>query len=525
MDSHRRTPYLTLCLLLSIVGTSEAHAAPTASPIGTSQKSSPDFLATRGVRSAELQLAPARLRELSRLMTPNQYGASSGEPEPSAPPAAPKTSAPPKPAPPPNAGQAPTVEAKSGESEAGSPAPEESAAGDSKGPEEVDAEPSATEPEAAEQPADAAEAPTEAAVEASAADTQSGDEDAATEADDSQPLLDPFAAVENESEADKSTAGGDTDKGMAPKHSIFYSNLLVARLNPLGLANRLSLEYRYRLYDTRSVLKDGSYIAVGFEPFVTPAVARISGVVFVKPLAILRLRASYGLFAQYGTFQFTQSYDTPTAEHFTAEYYATDDERYATIGSQGQFGALLQAKIGPIAIRNDTNFFRTDIDLKDNNGLFGKDDLFYYIQDDIMLAAHGWHVTNDSDVLYLSDFGLTAGIRTSVTKAFYPDDIFLPGESTNDPNGPTVRVGPLIAYTFYDKPEEKKRFNKPSILLISQWWVKHRYRTGAAADFGQSISDRPDGKKEPVGNLGDSLPAMPWFVLGFAFQGELFASD
>ena len=253
--------------------------------------------------------------------------------------------------------------------------------------------------------------------------------------------------------------------------------------------------------------------------------ARVSGTLFVKPLAILRLRASYGVLTQYGNFQFTQSYDTPTAEHFTAEYYATTENRYATVGSQGIFGALLQAKVGPIAIRNDVNFYRTDIGLKDNTGLFGTDDVFYYIQDDIMLAAHGWHMTNDSDVLYLSDSGLTAGIRTTVTKAFYPDDVFLDGESTKDPNGPTVRMGPLIAYTFYDKPEQKKRFNKPSVLLITQWWVKHRYRTGAAADFGESISDDSDGNKVAVGSLGDSIPAMPWFVLGFAFQGELFARD
>ena len=150
---------------------------------------------------------------------------------------------------------------------------------------------------------------------------------------------------------------------------------------------------------------------------------------------------------------------------------------------------------------------------------------FYYIQDDMMIAAHGWHMTNDSDVLYIADFGLTAGIRTTVTKAFYPDDVFLPGESTDDPNGPSVRMGPLIAYTFYDKPEEKKRFNKPSILLVTQWWLKHRYRTGAAAKFGESISVDSEGNKVAVGSLGDSIPAMPWFVLGFAFQGELFARD
>ena len=315
------------------------------------------------------------------------------------------------------------------------------------------------------------------------------------------------------------------DKLSMPKHSIAYTNLTVLRLNPLGLENRLVMEYRYRLYDESSRLKDDSYISVGMDPIVSPAMARIGPSVFIKPLAILRLRASYGMLAHFGTFQFMQSYDTPTAEHFTAEYRATAEDRYASLGWQGQFGALLQAKVGPIAIRNDLNFYRTDINTRDNTGLFGEDPVFYYIRDDIMLAAHGWHLTNDTDLLYLSDFGLTAGIRNSVVKAFYPDDVFLPGESTDDPNGPTVRMGPLIAYTFFDRPEQNKRFNKPTLLIMSQWWIKHRYRTGAAKDYGESISFNPEGEKEPVGNLGDSLPAMPWFVLGFNFQGELFQAN
>ncbi|MGB1698580.1 MAG: hypothetical protein ACPHRO_01420, partial [Nannocystaceae bacterium] len=354
-------------------------------------------------------------------------------------------------------------------------------------------------------------------------DAANDDADASSEdGADSELLLDPFADKGDEAADDAAEAD---DSGMAAKHTVTYSNLTAARLNPLGLVNRLLFEYRYRLYDTPSLLKNGSYVGAAVEPFVTPAMARLSAGLIVQPLAILRLKATYGLFAHFGNFQFMQSYDTPTAEHFTAEYYATTDNRYASLGTQGILGVLLQAKVRSLAIRNDLNFYRTDVDLKDNNGFDGKDDVFYYIQDDIMIAAHGWHLTNDTDVLYLSKFGLTAGLRTTVTKAFYPADVFLPGESTDDPNGPTVRMGPLLAYTFYDKPEKKKRFNKPTFLLITQWWVKHRYRTGAAFNYGESISVDSEGNKVAVGSLGDSIPAMPWFVLGFAFQGELFARD
>lgn len=394
-------------------------------------------------------------------------------------------------------------------------------------------DPASTETPEADAPSDATPSGDATAPTPGSDDTTPADAPSETPA-----MADPFAeppasddSEDNDANGDDATDEDDADgdesspSALPPKHSLAYTSLLVARLNPLGLEERFLLEYRYRLYDSSSLLKDGSYISAGIQPIVSPAMARVSASVFVQPLAVLRFHFAYGLLAHFGTFQFMQSYDTPTAEHFTAEYRATDQNRYASLGGQGQIGILLQAKVKSIAVRNNLNFYRTDIDLKDSTGYFGNDKVFYYIRDDIMLAAHGWHLTNDTDVLYLGKKGLTAGIRTSVVKAFYPDDVFLDGESTDDPNGPTVRMGPLVAYTFYDKPEKKKRFNKPTLLVMSQWWLKHRYRTGAAAAFGESISDNPEGEKEPVGNLGDSLPAMPWFVLGFAFQGELFGRN
>lgn len=514
MATHRRRSYLPLFTLLSLGWVHEAHAGVSHSPGRTDDESQRSTGAQVARETATLEVKPALLRQHRLTATT----------EPAAPPAAPKTAAPPPTSPPPNTG--PAVEAPPPADEATTPEADASETSEASAPSEA-SDAADTESSGATSDANAdADDTTDTATTDTGEAAETPDDTAGDDAtDDASPdiLLDPFAQQEGDSSEDE-TAEGDSS-GMAPKHSIAYSNLTVARLNPLGLMNRTLIEYRYRLYDTPSLLKNDSYISVGVEPFITPAMARVSGTIFVKPLAILRLRASYGVLAHYGNFQFTQSYDTPTAEYFTAEYYATKDNRYATVGSQGIFGALLQAKVGPVAIRNDLNFYRTDVDLEDNTGLFGDDDVFYYIQDDMMIAAHGWHMTNDTDVLYIADFGLTAGIRTTVTKAFYPDDVFLPGESTDDPNGPSVRMGPLIAYTFYDKPEEKKRFNKPSILLVTQWWLKHRYRTGAAAKFGESISVDSEGNKVAVGSLGDSIPAMPWFVLGFAFQGELFARD
>ncbi len=302
-----------------------------------------------------------------------------------------------------------------------------------------------------------------------------------------------------------------------PKHSLYYGNTTALRLNPLGLENRFQIDYRWRVYDnTTSKLKKGSYVAFGVEPLLNPAITRLSAVLTVQPLAVLQLRAAYGMLAHFGTFDFMQSYNTPTAEHYTAEYESTTDSRYKSVGGQAQLAALLQAKVGPIAIRNNFQAYRTDINLADNDNDGREDTVFYYVRDDIMIQGHGWHLINDSDVLFVSKFGLTAGVRATVVKPIYKKEAFLPGEANDDPNGPTFRVGPLLAYTFFDRPG--KRFNKPAILLISQWWVKHRYRVSGSPETSS------DGTVER-GSLGDSLAGMPTLVLGFTFQGQLWGKN
>lgn len=316
---------------------------------------------------------------------------------------------------------------------------------------------------------------------------------------------------------------------LPPKHRISYNNIVVARLNPLGLINRLLIEYRYRIYDEPSLLKNGSYIGVGVETQLSPGLATVRPQIQIQPLAVLKLRAGYGLFTHFGTFDLASSYESPLDEHYIAEIAAQGDqgENYANIGGQGVFGALLQAKVSQVAIRNDLNFFVSNMQLEDG------DNVWYSQLDDMMLEGDGWHLTNDSDLLWLSNFGLTVGVRNTVTKAFYNDSSFRPGELAiverdGDPNGPTNRVGPLIAYTFFDDPREHPRFNRPSILVISQWWTNHRYRTGALLDEPynrESITLNEDGEPEAVGSIGDGLPAMPYLVIGFAFEGDFFQFD
>ncbi len=87
-------------------------------------------------------------------------------------------------------------------------------------------------------------------------------------------------------------------------------------------------------------------------------------------------------------------------------------------------------------------------------------------------------MTNDLEVLYVTDFDLIVGLQYSVVKALYPEDSFRPGEPTDDPNSPVHRLGPMVVYSVI-KGAGGARLNSLDLFLSVQWYAAHRYRTGA----------------------------------------------
>jgi hypothetical protein len=122
--------------------------------------------------------------------------------------------------------------------------------------------------------------------------------------------------------------------------------------------------------------------------------------------------------------------------------------------------------------------------------------VFYEQFVDLLLPRAGWYFTNDLDVLFQVSSKLIVGVRHAFMSVDYPEESFLPGEERVTDSAPTHRIGPLIAYTFFDEPGES--FNRPTILLVANWYLDHRFRTG------QDVSQ-----------------AFPYLVLGFAFTGDL----
>lgn len=282
-----------------------------------------------------------------------------------------------------------------------------------------------------------------------------------------------------------------------PRETLYLRNLTVARLNPLGLLNLAQASYRLRLYDSDSVAFSDNFIGVGIAPALSPAFVRVGPVLEVQPASFLQLWASFELLGYFGTFGYMQSFPSATSEYSDTRLDALDalpdgdaGRPYAAEGTQLNLGATLQAKVGPLAVRNFFRLMRPDYHAR------AGDAVVYDILFDVLAPNRGWYLNDDLDLLWVTDFGLTAGVRYTVTTAFYEDRHFAAGELATNPNTPMHRVGPLVAYSLWK--DRGGAFDNPTLLLVANWWLSHRYRTGE-----------------------DSSQAMPYLVLGFQFTGDL----
>lgn len=279
----------------------------------------------------------------------------------------------------------------------------------------------------------------------------------------------------------------------APKHRVVYRNLLAGRINPLGLVDEITLGYRRRLSSKSTPMFRDAHVMLGAHGFLTPAFLRVGPAIEVQPVGVFSLGASYDYLAAFGTFQQLQSYRSPSASWGPKDLRrgVREGTNYATGGHLVTLTNVLQAKIKRFALRNTLRAYWSHVHLR-------KGDRVYYDQAlDILMPQNGWALTNDTDVMAIFDFGLRVVVRHTLTHAFYRRSDFPPGEPVTQPNGPTSRLGPALAYTFFDRPGA--RFNRPTILVLAQWWLRHRWRTGTQLSA-----------------------AVPYAAVGFSFEGDLY---
>jgi hypothetical protein len=290
--------------------------------------------------------------------------------------------------------------------------------------------------------------------------------------------------------------------GQPAEWRLVQSDLTIFRENPIGLETRARLGVQKRLYAAQNPALENNYVFAGFYPRLNPASAQLGAGVELQPLSVFQLKLSAEVVEYYGTFGILQSFTSPTADYGPDRLAALADAGTNYSASAVHFAVepLVQAKLGPIALRDQLH-----LDYWNFHQRAG-DTVVYESSFDTLLPDAGWVVSNDADLLWISSFGLVLGLRhTLVVPRYRPDrfaDPALDGASNAlaaaayDGQNSQQRLGLLAAYTFYDHPG--RRFNRPTVLIMTAWYLEHRYRTG------QEVNQ-----------------AIPYLLVGFAFDGEL----
>ncbi len=304
-------------------------------------------------------------------------------------------------------------------------------------------------------------------------------------ATDAKPELAPPPAEERPRIAPPAT-------GPIPTQRIAYESTLGARLNPLGLELQYSLAYRHRLYASDSAALRDNYFGVVLNPTLNPAITRFGVALEFRPLTLLQFQGGVHQVGYVGSFKHLQTFPSASADFSDTARDVRGDAgaNHPRHGLEAFARTVALAKLGPIVIRDDLMFTYSKLALTND------DPVYYHPRFDVLAPDSGWFLHNDSDVVFMSDFGLIAGVRNSLTHAFIPDEAL--GGSAAEDNSPMLRLGPLAAFTIFDHPGE--RFNKPTIIAMAQWWLLHRFRTGE--DVHQGI---------------------PLVTIAFRFEGDLWA--
>lgn len=260
------------------------------------------------------------------------------------------------------------------------------------------------------------------------------------------------------------------------RHRLVWDNLTAGRLNPLGAVNRFNVGYRLQLFDAPGVLFEKSFAALKLTTELAPTFGKIGGRLEVQPLAILNLAVQQEFVGSFGTFGHIQSFDSLAVDF--SDTARSDDERYETytgLGDATTLSALFQVMAFSVALRSGLKAHRMRTELRDG------DTLFYNPSLDILHPNGGWAISNNLDLIVVSDFGLKLGARYTVTHGFYSDEVS--GGVDRSELTPTHRVGPAILYTFFEDPPGAG-WNAPTVGVLAQWWAKHPYRTGQDTGAG-----------------------------------------
>lgn len=288
-------------------------------------------------------------------------------------------------------------------------------------------------------------------------------------------------------------------EGTPPPRRLVLSSSAVLRYNPLGLAVDASLVFRQRLFARDAAALRDNFIGLGATARVTPAGVRAGVVLEAQPLTLVKAWASAEVVRWFGNFGYFQSFPSPAADVSDAAQEARRDlpgvGAQAATGTQLAAGAVLLAKAGPVVVRDSLTLARLDFPLR------AGDRVFFDPYWAMIVASPGSLAENDLDLLWPREDGLTFGLRWTWGHAFLAARHFAPGEAQDDPNSPSHRAGPLLAWRLWR--DEGRAVTAPTVFALAQVWLKHRYRAGA--EHSQALPYLAAG----VAFWGDVLPLTP----------------
>lgn len=245
--------------------------------------------------------------------------------------------------------------------------------------------------------------------------------------------------------------------------TLRWESFTAAAYNPLGLITILSPSLKHTLYQSENPLFSQNFVEGTAILASSPAYGILGYQIQIQPLSVLRLRMRHEQIGYYGTFGHIQSFQTPFVDFSDDQLSENADRGRATTGSRLTLTALLQAKIGPIAVRNHTQFVRMNLDLPLD------EQVFYSPFFDHLLQSEQWFVQNDVDLLFVHP-SIVLGLRYTLQAATFDADI-----ASEDPHGPAQRVGPLIVLPVY---KDEGLLDQISLILLVNWHLSHAHRAG-----------------------------------------------
>ena len=213
----------------------------------------------------------------------------------------------------------------------------------------------------------------------------------------------------------------------------------------------------------------------------------------LQPLSILNLRVAAEYMYLFSTFGFLQSFASARDDYsdplMAACASADPDPRKLPLYRWTRRGAARQRRTSQLPDRRSSRDGQSHGSAQAWPGLRNRlspgilvhgsarwRSRLFDVTLDTLVPARGWVLANDLDLAWMFKFGLMAGVRYSVVQPFYSGNDLRPGEFVDFVHNGVQRIGPILSYTFFDRGFV--RFNKPTILLISGFYVSHRYRAG-----------------------------------------------